>query len=555
MKTKTICVACIVTLLMRFTLPAETHADSGRPGERPCGFNQPGMICKTEIVRFPSPHTRFVETILVDQTDHHAELYRELDRPLLGNESHETNSAALFFLEDVLTGRGTAFLRLGPLPSARSDPSPDYALEPTRRRLVLFHSAYPLRRLDYEGGRLGRIRAAHRMQRMIRPYVEGRDGVFLTNTWGDGNRDGVINEAFMTREIDAGANLGVDVIQIDDGWQKGRSANSTAIQKGDKKMWGNFREDPTFWDFCPIRFPNGVEPLVKAAAAKGMKFGLWFGPDSSNEAAAWESDAERLLDLHRRFGVDYFKLDSMKTPTRLAQERQGRLFGKLLDDSNGKIVVDLDVTAGIRPGYFGAVASGPVFVENRYVRKGDNRRWYPHHTLRELWLLSHAVDPVRLRMEVLNPARLPELYAADDPLAPSKWPADALFAITMFASPLGWFEIQNLTPGTVAAWKPLVTIWKHERAAVQAGEIYPVGDSPDGVSWTGFVSARADGHGSALLFRELAPAARFSLDIGLYCGTTPTRVERIAGRGSVAISNGVLCVDAVPPLDFTWVKW
>lgn len=111
-------------------------------------------------------------------------------------------------------------------------------------------------------------------------------------------------------------------------------------------------------------------------------------------------------------------------------------------------MVDLDVTAGIRPGYFGAVASDPVFVENRYVRRGDNRRWYPHHTLRELWLLSHAVDPVRLRMEVLNPARLPELYAAE-----------------------------------------------------------------------------------------------------------PTRVERIAGRGSVAISNGVLCVDAVPPLDFTWVKW
>ena len=137
----------------------------------------------------------------------------------------------------------------------------------------------------------------------------------------------------------------------------------------------------------------------------------------------------------------------------------------LLDGSQGRITVDLDVTAQVRPGYYGFPEVGPVFVENRYIRLRDGRLWYPHQTLRAFWSLAHVVDPARLRMEVLNPDRLPEAYPADDPLAPSRWPKDALFATVMFASPLGWFEIQNLAPATAAAWKPLVATWKKSESA------------------------------------------------------------------------------------------
>ena len=171
----------------------------------------------------------------------------------------------------------------------------------------------------------------------------------------------------------------------------------------------------------------------------------------------------------------------------------------LLDGSQGRITVDLDVTAQVRPGYYGFPEVGPVFVENRYIRLRDGRLWYPHQTLRAFWSLAHVVDPARLRMEVLNPDRLPEAYPADDPLAPSRWPKDALFATVMFASPLGWFEIQNLAPATAAAWKPLVATWKKHRDAVHAGYVHPVGSAPDGVAWTGFVVApKGDGDGYAL---------------------------------------------------------
>lgn len=55
-----------------------------------------------------------------------------------------------------------------------------------------------------------------------------------------------------------------------------------------------------------------VSASSTSARAKGMRFGLWFGSDSSDDAANWERDAACLLDYHRRLGIDYFKMDSMK---------------------------------------------------------------------------------------------------------------------------------------------------------------------------------------------------------------------------------------------------
>ena len=76
----------------------------------------------------------------------------------------------------------------------------------------------------------------------------------------------------------------------------------------------------------------------------------------------------------------------------------------MLRESKGKVVFDLDVTAEIRPGYFGVPDAGPIFVENRYT---DFHRYWPHQTLRNLWKLAQYVDPLRLRMEFLNNTREP----------------------------------------------------------------------------------------------------------------------------------------------------
>ena len=218
--------------------------------------------------------------------------------------------------------------------------------------------------------------------------------------------------------------------------------------------------------------------------------------------------------------------------------------------SGGAITFDLDVTAEIRPGYFGLPDIGPLFVENRYT---DFHRYWPHQTLRNLWMLAQVVDPLRLRIEVLNNARNAEKYK-DDPLAPARYRPDALFAVAMTASPLGWFEVSNLPPDYVAQMRPLVAAWKAERARMHGGAIVPVGAAPDGVAWTGFVSAAADGRGGyALLFRELNASAGYALDLaGLVSGAT--RATIIGGRGTAKITDDRLAVNVPEALDFVWVK-
>lgn len=85
----------------------------------------------------------------------------------------------------------------------------------------------------------------------------------------------------MAREIEAAARLHADVVQIDDGWQKGITANS--IESGGAGAWDGFwASDPQFWDVDRRRFPEGLKLLCEHARHKGLRVGLWFAPDSSS---------------------------------------------------------------------------------------------------------------------------------------------------------------------------------------------------------------------------------------------------------------------------------
>ena len=502
------------------------------------------------------PHLRVTAWELHDRTDGVGELVQKREWLLLNGTGDFELTCNVVDVQDVLAGRGTVYLRLAALPGSRNWEGPDFKVMPSSPEGVeVFDRPCRTLKIPYEGGDIGRRAALMAAQRELRPFVPGRDGLFLSNTWGDRNRDARLCEPFMMKEIDAAAKLGVDVVQIDDGWQKGRSANSAALAKGENGRWGDWWSVDGFWDVDPVRFPNGLEPVVAAARAKGMRFGLWFGPDSSDDAVNWKKDADFLLSLYRGLGIEYFKLDSMKTQSPLALSRQSMLMDRLMDESGDRITIDLDVTAGRRPGYFAFPRIGPVFVENRYIRRNERRLWWPHRTLRNFWSLAHVVDPARLRMEVLNPARMPELYLKDDPLAPMRWPRDAIFAISMFSSPLGWFEIQNLSPETIESWKPLIARWKQERDSVHEGYVYPVGAAPDGLSWTGFVSASRDGkEGTVLLFRELDARVEYSFALSDYIPSGCGDAVVIGGHGEATLKDGVLHVMVSEKLGFIWVK-
>jgi alpha-galactosidase len=498
----------------------------------------------SEILRLLPRHLRIIETTLRDQSDHKNELVDQKEWLLWVNESPFDLRGCVIAAEHTLDGSGIAFLQFSPLPHARPDTNAvDFRIRPNMRAITALSHGYPVAAIAYHGGAAGRTRALHAAQRALRPYQSGRDGQLISNTWGDRNRDSRVNEPFLLKEVAAGADLGVDIIQIDDGWQKGRSSNSA--DNSSKGVWnGYWAADPAFWTPDPVRFPRGLEPVVQAAQAKGMKFGLWFGPDSSNDAANWKKDADHLLGLHQKLGIASFKIDSMKTLNAVSLERQRAMFDRILEGSKGTVSFDLDITAEIRPGYFGLPDIGPVYLENRYTDWGS---YWPHLTLRNLWQLSQVVDPLRLRMELLNPMRNQAKYG-DDLLAPARYRADTLFAITMIASPLAFCEVSNLPPEVTAQMKPLIATWKKERAEMHGGAIVPIGSAPDGVAWTGFASTSAAAT-YVLVFRERNASATYELPL-----EKTGDITILGGRGTAVRSPNGITVTIPEPLDFLWLK-
>jgi len=503
-------------------------------------------------------HVLLTQVTLIDQTDAHNQLVLENDWLLQRNEKPVQLVGNLFIVENSITHAGLVFLKFAPLPHARPVPNPwDLEAVVHGRNIQCTFSGngldasggpgYPYVVLAYTGGRAGRTQTLQTFQRQLRPYVPQRDGMFLSNTWGDRSRDARINADFMRREIDAGSALGVDVIQIDDGWQTGRTMNSA---RGPGVWNGFWADNPNFWQPDATRFPGGLSTLVRQAAFKGMKFGLWFAPDSSNDFSNWKRDAGRLLELHRQDGINYFKIDGVKALTKAGERNLRQMFSTVQAESKGEVVFDLDVTAETRPGYFGVPDAGPIFVENRYT---DFHGYWPHQTLRNLWQLAAYVDPLRLRMEVLNNQRNEALYS-DDPLAPAIYPADYLFATVMFANPLGWFEVSNLPAGYTAKMSKLVTTWKTHRQELFSDTILPIGEAPDGTNWTGFAAFNHEHtSGYVLLFRGVGAPPDWTTHLPVF-GQGRHAAHLLGGAGTITVNEGEVKAQIAESPGFIWVQ-
>lgn len=527
-----------------------------------------------------APHLRLTQVVFHDQTDVHNKLVFESEWLLHPSETSLALTGCLFYVEDVLTESGLIFVKEAPLPKRRPVSSPaDLRIWSGERRFAFCGQGADetgegcaFATLAYSKGKWGRIAALQHYQRSLRPYqsrtrrltaqrLDGKrrlypddvcgDGLLLSNTWGDRNRDGRMNADFMMGEIEAGARLGIEVVQLDDGWQKGTTSNSVHAQTAGGVWEGFYNADPDFWTPHPQRFPDGLEPLAKAAHGHGMRLGLWFAPDSTDDFARYEQDAETLIGLYRTYGVYHFKIDGVKIRSKKGERNFHALLETVLRGSGGHVTFDLDVTAETRPGYWGLPHVGPIFVENRYT---DWHKYWPHTTLRNLWKLAHHVDPLRLRMEWLNNARNTDKYEGD-PLAPAMYRPDFLFASVMFSSPLGWFETQSLPASYFEEAAPLIAIWKQHREELFAGTLLPIGDAPDGTTWTGFASVaqnRQDAY--VLLLRGQNGVPDWSASVPLLNAGQTTRADILHGDGTAVWDNGVLRVHVPDPLRYLFAR-
>lgn len=503
-------------------------------------------------------HLRITEVQFHEQSDHHSNFVSERSWMTHISERRLALESNLVAVEDPSSGEGFAMVLLAPTRLVRKQwtSSPDFLVETTLPgevrssfgvRITAFPGPYALARIGYVGGLAGRTAALHGLQRAQHHWLEKRDGLIVSNTWGDRGRADRVNEHFIIEEIRAAQRLGVEVVEIDDGWQKGRTAN-TVYNGG---VWNGFwHADPEFWHPDPVRFPRGLSPVAESARASGLHLGLWYAPDSSCEFAHWEKDAATLLHYWRVLDVTHFKLDAVKIVNRNSEQRFLAMLDRVHDESKGAVLFDLDATAELRETYFGHPHGSTLFLENRYTDWGS---YYPHQTLRALWTLARYIWPPRLRLEFLNPERNDEVYRGD-PLRPSAYPPEALFAICMPASPLAFLENSGVSAGTAERLMPLIATWKLQREAWYAGTLLPVGDEPDGWAWTGFVSVDAGRRcGYALIFRELNGERNWEGSVPLFEDGSYT-VERLGGVGNLALQGNTLRVEIPQPLGFIFAR-
>lgn len=436
------------------------------------------------VFALPGRHIKITCVRFMDGTDRRDFLVRESTEPLYQSRYYpQTFSGTLFLLDSYLTGEALIVL-------SEAAPYAEPKLTVSRGEASLSGCGY--------GAVYGYCRTCEARDLIYRYYRLGYPGeatYILSNTWGGEIRKERLCEEFMLREIDRAAELGVDVVQIDADWQKGDIFEAVIRDgKGDPTPFK--RLDGDFWQVDADKFPHGLRYLADYAGARGIALGIWFAPDCRDGMKNRERDLSILRYLYD-CGIRYFKLDmvSLETPE---TERRYLEFLHMLSgfgQQGDGIRLNLDITDGNRTGYFLAKEAGTLFVENRYTHMAN---YYPHNTLKNLWMLSAYFPPDKFQFEIMDCRKNAGCYPPDDPLAPANYDMDYLFASVMLANPLFWMSMQALEPQDVLRLRNIIGIYKAHRAALHAQRITPLGDMPDGASFCGFsIGARY-----LLLFRE-----------------------------------------------------
>ena len=364
--------------------------------------------------------------------------------------------------------------------------------------------------------------------------------VSMSNTWGDrGGRD-VVTEMFVRNEIEWAQKLGVDVVQVDDGWQK------TAPNTFDEQKLRVFEGD--FWDVRSDAFPHGIERISPYAAERGVETGLWFAPHSRNDFEYFDRDIAILRRAYKEWGFRYFKLDMLQLNSISQCKRAEKFFDEIFS-FGPDVTVELDVTADRRMGYLASAPYGTLFVENRYTAW---QNYYPHATLRNLWHLAKYIPSSKLQFELVNPTRFAEKYQNDDILRPALYDIDYLFASVMVSNPLFWMEMQYLPQREAKRLCTIVSTWKKWRGELVCADVIPFGEEPSGCSLTGFI-AETENAFHVILLREVTERDTFSLAIDTDLDV-PTL---LASNTEVNISteDNVLTATLSAPRSYAWIRF
>ncbi len=492
----------------------------------------PEKVPVLEKLELPGRHWQLNAVEFFDVTDRNNTLVRET-RALSYRENIFRGN--ILFATDKATQNGIFILKESPTSNVQlAYPGGDFVCNYGNLRMIgagmdmsdldtqEWKKAYGFVTGVFGGDEVNKLLALRNYQKNVRIHKSERDEMIMMNTWGDRGQDTKINETFCLAEIEAAMRLGVTHFQIDDGWQSGKSP--TAVPRG--VSFDHLLSEPDYWKLNPVKFPNGLAPVIEKGKKLGIEICLWFVPCPEESYARWETDAETLISLYHTYHIRNFKIDGVKMPDKTAEINFRRMLDKVVEATNGEVVFNLDVTAGRRGGYHLFNEYGNIFLENRYT---DWQNYYPYWTLRNLWMLSRYVPAQNLQIEFLNKWRNRAKYA-DDPFAPANYSFDYLFAITMAAQPLAWFEGTGL-PADAFTVSELIGKYKKVMSDFHSGVILPIGQEPSGTGWTGFQSQKEQTNdGYLLVFREMNQQRSYEFSLPML-QPGKYRFELILGEG------------------------
>lgn len=366
----------------------------------------------------------------------------------------------------------------------------------------------------------------------------------VSNNWGGGNKDRLLCDAFIRREIEIGAQMQLDCVQIDDGWQN----NDYPIPEYMRHRWSHmFEEGLDFWKPHPERFPHGLAPLADYARKCGTSLGIWVMDDPHETHRDFEKTGDMILSYWRQ-GIRQVKLDGVELYDPLDVIRLHAMLNRIYKETNGALVIHTDITAGKRPGCLYMPLAGLIFLENRYVQQPGS--YFAHRTLGNLWRLGHYIPTQRMVMEVPNPKLTNPAYL-DDAYNPARFPITTLFLAIAVSNPLLWVDLQKLDDGDRAAMIRLMAIWKPYAKALFDADVIPIGDDPEDYTVTGF---HAKGEGEGHLFLTNYEGMTADIRVGIPDAAKPETLWADTAF-TADIRDGILHFTAETPCRAVWLKY
>ncbi|MDD5599888.1 MAG: alpha-galactosidase [Victivallaceae bacterium] len=305
--------------------------------------------------------------------------------------------------------------------------------------------------------------------------------MIMANPWGAGGVRWyeLIKESFITDELRACREIGIEHYQIDDGWQECRNLAELTLKNkplGEKS-----------WSIRKDIFKNGFSEIARIAKESGVGLCLWFAPSFNKRYRDWLEQAGILFALYKKYNIRIFKIDAIFIGSKEAETNLRNLLAELKERSHGDIYFNLDTTNGMRPGYFMFYEYGNIFLENRSNSK-KHTRYLPWKTLANLWTLSRYLPAQRLQIEFPDIEKTRKAFYADTPAYPETFSQEYITAVSLFANPLFWGTPSECGAAAKIAIKKILDLHKKYRRAIFEGIIYPIGKKPDVHSWSGFQS-------------------------------------------------------------------